>query len=89
MMKPDFPPPSLNKVYVDVIAQFDQDGHIIPLLFIWENGQKYKIDKVLDITRAASLKAGGLGIRYTCQVCGKQTYLYLEDDRWFMERKKE
>jgi hypothetical protein len=43
-------------------------------------------DRVTNIRQAASLKAGGSGIRYTCMVHGRQTYLFYEEDRWFMER---
>ena len=76
------------KVYVSVCADFN-DGRITPLSFVWEDEKRYNIDKVLDVRKAASLKAGGLGIRYTCTVHGKQIYLYFDEDelRWFMERK--
>jgi hypothetical protein len=76
-----------NKVNVSVKAVFNADGGIKPISFVWEDGREFNIDKIIDIRRAASLKAGGIGIRYTCRVCGKQTYLYLDEDRWFMERK--
>lgn len=76
-----------NKVYVDVVAQFGRSGLIMPLSFVWEDGAEYEVDQVLEIRRAASLKAGGVGMRYTCRVRGRQTFLFLEDDRWFMERK--
>lgn len=76
-----------NKVYVSVSADFSREGRIRPTSFIWEDGRRYEIDKVVDVRRAASLKAGGIGMRYTCMIQGKQTYLYLEDERWFMERK--
>ncbi|MPM12000.1 hypothetical protein SDC9_58351 [bioreactor metagenome] len=75
------------KVIVSVFAMFDTEGKLSPVSFVWEDGTKYMIDKVLDVRRAASLKAGGAGVRYTCMVCGRQTYLYLEEDRWFMERR--
>jgi len=81
------PEPSHLKVYVDVTAIFRKDGRLLPVSFVWEDGRKYEIERVLDITRAASLKAGGTGIRYTCMVHGHETYLFLEEDRWFMERK--
>ena len=61
----------MNKVYVDVIAEFSKDGCLIPILFVWEDGRKYKIDKVLKIERCASRKAGGVGMMYTCMVQGK------------------
>jgi hypothetical protein len=76
-----------NKVYVDVGAQFGRGGVITPLSFVWEDGSEYEVDQVLEVRRAASLKAGGVGMRYTCRVRGRQTFLFLEDDRWFMERK--
>ena len=52
-----------------------------------ENGVEYEISKVKDIRRAASLKAGGAGMRYTCVVDGKEVYLFYEDNNmWFMEK---
>ena len=47
----------MNKVYVDVVAEFSKEGCLIPILFVWEDGRKYKIDKVLKIERCASRKA--------------------------------
>lgn len=76
-----------QKVYVDVLAAFSRDGKLRPLVLKWEDGRRYSIDRVIDVRRAASLKAGGIGIRYTCMVQGKQTYLFFEEDRWFVERK--
>lgn len=46
----------MNKVYVDVVAEFSKEGCLIPILFVWEDGRKYKIDKVLKIERCASRK---------------------------------
>lgn len=75
------------KVYVDVDARFCKDGRLIPTAIIWEDGRRYKIDKVVQIARRASLKAGGCGIRYTCIVGGQRSYLFYEVDKWFVERK--
>ena len=81
------PVPSPQKVYVQVTAVFYPDGRLLPVSFIWEDGQTYAIDRVLGVIRAASLKAGGTGMRYTCMVRGRETCLFLEEDRWFMERR--
>ena len=52
-----------------------------------EDGVEYEISKVKDIRRAASLKAGGAGMRYTCVGDGKEVYLFYEDNNmWFMEK---
>ena len=75
------------KKYVEVTAKFDVDGTVVPLEIQWEDGTKFEIDRILDIRRAASLKAGGAGIRYTCRILGKQTYLFFEDPAWFVERR--
>lgn len=77
-----------RKVFVEVVARFDTEGNITPLSIKWEDGTVYEIDKVLDKRRAASLKAGGLGIRYTCRILNQQSYLYYEDPKWFVEGKK-
>jgi len=83
-----------GKVYVDVYARHLKEGrrvcgrvmYVEPVAFVWEDGARYKIESVTDMRRAASLKAGGVGMRYTVTVRGKETYMFLEEDRWFMER---
>lgn len=77
----------MAKVFVEVIAKFTKDGEKIPLTIRWKNGRSFDIDKVTDIRSAASLKAGGRGIRYRCRIGGHETYLWLEDDRWFVDGK--
>lgn len=74
-----------GKKYVDVYAIFYADGRVNPVSIIWEDGRKFEIDRILDIRRAASLKAGGSGIRYVCMVLGKRVTLFLEENRWFIE----
>ena len=83
------------KVYVDVNEDRLKDGNLVPLSFVWEDGCRYDISKVLDIRRAASLKAGGSGLRYNVRVITphitKDVFMFLEEDngttKWFMERK--
>ncbi|MDR0987102.1 MAG: hypothetical protein LBL98_05360 [Ruminococcus sp.] len=79
------------KVYVEVLEKRAKDGIITPLAFVWEDGRKYAIDGVIDIRKAASLKAGGAGLRYTVKIAGNARFMFLEEDRgvrrWFMEKK--
>lgn len=77
----------MGKVFVEVIAKFTKDGRKIPLTITWEDGRRFDIDKVTDTRRAASLKAGGQGMRYRCRINGRETYLWLEEDKWFVEGK--
>lgn len=76
-----------DKVYVSVLAICNQDGTTKPLGVIWPDGRKFGVDSVLHIRKAASHRAGGKGVQYTCEICGKAVYLYDEEGRWFMEGK--
>ncbi len=84
------------KVYGDVVASFDKIGNVKPLELVWEDGEKYEIDRILDVRQAAAMKAGGQGERFTIRVKGKDSYLFFERNtgaggnnvgRWFVERK--
>ena len=75
-----------SKVYVEVTAVFTPDGMLKPVCITWEDGRRYEITRVRDCVRAASRKAGGTGLRFTCIVNGIQCYLYYEENyRWFVE----
>ncbi len=76
-----------RKVYVDVILKNKKEGIIRPLSITWEDGMTYDVDRVKHICKAASTKVGGCGTRYTVVIEGKETYLFHEDDRWFVEAK--
>lgn len=77
-----------RKVYVSVNADFNADGCCSPKTITFENGQVYEIDRIIDRRRAASTKAGGMGIRYTIIIFGKQIFLFYEKNgRWFVEAK--
>lgn len=73
------------KIYVAVELTIDEAGIMHPRSVLWEDGRKFEISSVSDVRRAASLKAGGSGIRYTCRIGRKDTYLYYEDPKWFVD----
>ena len=73
------------KKYVSVELKVDETGRVLPLAIIWEDGQRFEIDRVTDVRYAASRKAGGIGSRYTCVIRGQQRCLYREDPQWFVE----
>ncbi|MCC8016591.1 MAG: hypothetical protein LIO43_04320 [Clostridiales bacterium] len=72
------------KKYIEVLAKFDLNGKIIPLMIKLDD-EKYDVDIINDIRPAASLKSGGAGTRYTCNIMGLETYLFLDDTKWFIE----
>ncbi|HWQ88668.1 MAG TPA: hypothetical protein VN374_01690 [Desulfitobacteriaceae bacterium] len=69
---------------------------MLPRSLTWEDGHQYLIDRVVAISPAAALKAGGQGDRYTVRIQGKDKYLFFERNaisggnnlgRWFVERR--
>lgn len=77
----------MKKVYVDVFSLYTKEGDVIPLKIKWKDSATYDIDKVLDVRKAASLKAGGCGLRYKCRIQGRERYLWFEvnENKWFVE----
>ena len=77
---------SRYKIYVEVNAYFSTDGEIVPKSILWEDGRVFEIQRITDIRRAANLRAGGTGIRFTCIIEGAEKHLYYENGRkWFVE----
>lgn len=75
------------KIYVRVKSETDADGNIVPTHIIWSDDREFPIDRVIDVRKAASTKAGGLGLRYTVRIDRKERFLFYENPRWFVERK--
>lgn len=77
-----------RKVYVEVRARHLTDGTCKPESIKFENDEVYKIDDIKSCCRAASTKVGGTGLRYTVMICGKETFLFDEENgKWFVEAK--
>lgn len=75
----------IKKLYVSVSAEFDTDGKMRPSVIHLEDGRDIKIKKVKNAVRAASLKAGGQGVRFLCNIGKQDIYLFYEEPRWFIE----
>ncbi|MCD7817666.1 MAG: hypothetical protein LUH07_01235 [Lachnospiraceae bacterium] len=76
------------KVYVDVDVEFSSDGRMRPKWIRWRDGRVFEIDRVKQCVRAASRKAGSVGLRYTVVIGGQESQLYYEENyRWFVEAK--
>lgn len=72
------------KNFIGVLAFHNPDGTAKPLSIKWHDGREYGIDRIIDVRKAASLKAGGVGMRYTVRIMGKQVYLFDEEGKWFI-----
>lgn len=78
-----------RKVYVPVNLDVDAAGNIRPRLIRWIDGRVYEIDRLKHKCRAASTKVGGCGIRYTVMIGGHESFLFNEDEKWFVEAKEQ
>ena len=74
------------KYLVPVLERHDTDGQIKPVMIYCDNGKTLQIDKIIDIRPAASLKSGGLDMRYICRVKGWVYCFYDEGGVWFVEK---
>ncbi len=74
-----------TKRYVPVLVQFSTDGKMRPTVITYAPGQNYAVDKVLDVHRRACESVGGVGDCYRILVLGKETRLWFEKGRWFIE----
>ena len=74
--------------YVSVNLDVDEEGVCHPRFIRWENGLIFQIDQILYKCRAASKKVGGGGIRYTVMIRGRESYLFQEGTKWFVEAKE-
>jgi hypothetical protein len=77
----------MKKVIVEVVCHFDKIGTVMPQKILWPDGRIYEVDKVTEVTQAASQIVGGVGTRYTVRILDREKYLWREGDIWFMEGK--
>lgn len=77
-----------HKKYVEVAVTFDTDGRMTPTAVTWDDGRTFEVTRVIESRRAASLKVGGTGLRYLCEIGTSRTFLYFEDPAWFVEEKE-
>lgn len=76
-----------RKVCVAVLVSISPDRTKTPVSLTFEDGNTYPIDRVCGKKRAVASKVGGTDICYTIMVRGRQTYLFEDEDQWFLEAK--
>ena len=75
-----------RKAYVAVNLDVDEEGIVSPRSIRWRSGRVFAIDEVKYRCRANS-EVGGGGIRYTVSIAGRETFLFNEGKKWFVEEK--
>ncbi len=74
-----------KKSYVSVNVDIDHEGTLYPRFIRWTTGHIFKIEKIIYKCRASSRYVGGGGIRYTVLINGKESFLFQEGNKWFVE----
>lgn len=77
-----------KKIYINVIARFDENGGIMPIIVDWQDGRRFYVDKVVKVINAPPRFVGGsLTRRYDVIISGAKKSLYFEylENRWFVE----
>ena len=86
--------PNPARMYVDVLAWHTPEGKTTPIRIRLEDCLTIKIAKVLDVRQAASLKAGGEGMRHICridvpvgedEVRSAELHLFQTGNNWFID----
>lgn len=76
----------MPRINLTVNVRHEKDGSAFTISIVWEDGRKFEVDRVMDVRNSAAHKCGGVGIRYTCKICGKTVELLDEEGHWFMEK---
>ena len=73
---------------MEVLATHYIDGTVRPRTIIFADGRTYEIDDVKGSVRAEAGRSGEVALRYTIVVRGRETYLYCDSGRYFVEMKE-
>ena len=80
-----------ERIYVRVRAEFDKTGRMMPCEIVWEDGRRFRIERVVDFFPVLGTRRR----KYTVQIHGERRDLFYEDVipecadrslRWFVER---
>lgn len=74
-----------EKIYVGMLSITKPDGSIIPLRILWEDGNAWDIDRVLQVRAGVAKRAGGDGICFLCRISGNEREIWYSHGVWFVE----
>ena len=86
-----------ERIYLNVISDFDRTGFMRPRAIHWEDGRVFKIEAVKDYRPASFFGKGMRGDCYTVVIKGETRYLFFERigdmfttrvGRWYVVKEK-
>ena len=72
---------------VEVVHSTSVAGEKTPLEIVWEDGRRFRVDRVLDRRMARSLRSGGEGVRFTVLVGRTVTHLWYDGTYWSVDER--
>ena len=85
-----------EKIYVNVLSDFDSTGYMRPQAIIWKDGRVFRIESIQDYRPACIYRPGMRGDVYTVIIRGEPKHLFFEKlpdqfatriGRWYVEKK--
>lgn len=76
-------------VEVAVLASFPIDGIVKPVAVVWKDGRQFDIEKITDFIRIPKRDNSGFRYIYKCIIAGVDRCIYYNDDKWYLECRKE
>lgn len=77
----------LRKQYVEVVATHYIDDSVRPQKIVLATGPVFEIEDSREAVRGKTRTTGELARRYVVKIRGKETFLYQDGERWFVEMK--
>lgn len=77
-----------HKAYVSVNLDVDKEGNLYPRAIRWKDGRVFLFERLNISVVPPPPKKGGGGIRYPLVVCGKESFLFHEGNKWFVDAKE-
>ena len=84
-----------DRIYLNVISDFDRTGFMRPRAITWEDGRKFKIEEIRAHCPASAIRKGMQGNCYMVVIKGQVRHLFFERTgsqfphlvgRWFVEK---
>lgn len=84
-----------DRIYLNVISDFDPTGYMRPRAITWKDGRVFKIDEIREYRPASVQREGMQGDCFTVVIRGETRHLFFEKTpdrftnrigRWFVEK---
>ncbi len=70
---------------VEVNADHDIEGNVVPQKITLKDGRVFHIEKVKGVAKVAILSQFATTTQYTVKIKGRETSLYEDGGKWFVE----